>query len=112
MPAGPASEPPARTGTQLAELLQDAATTFGMLSVPVRLQMVCLLGERERDVGNLAEQTGQRMATISHHLGKLKLAGLVRARREGRHQVYFLDDRHIVEIARLALDHHAHAGNT
>ena len=35
---------------------------------------------------------------------KLKLAGLVRSRREGRHQVYLVDDPHIVTIVRQMVD--------
>lgn len=33
-------------------------------------------------------------------LAKLKLAGLVRSRREGRHQVYLVDAPHIVTVVR------------
>jgi len=87
--------------------LQDAAATFGLLSATVRLHLVWLLAEGERDVSSLAEQVGQSVATVSHHLSKLKLAGLVRARREGKRQVYFVDDQHVVDIVQLAIRHHA-----
>ena len=68
-------------------LLQETASTFGMLSATVRLHILWLLAVGDCDVGTLAEQTGQSMATVSHHLGKLKLAGLVGARRHGKRQV-------------------------
>lgn len=87
------------------ELLQDAAATFGLLSATVRLHLLWLLAHGERDVGTLAEETGQSVATVSHHLGKLKLAGLVRARRNGKHQIYYVDDPHVVHIVRLAVRH-------
>ncbi|RBM17672.1 transcriptional regulator [Prauserella sp. PE36] len=83
------------------ELLQDAAATFGLLSATVRLQIVWLLAGGERDVGTLAAEVGQTVAAVSHHLAKLKLAGLVRARREGRHQVYLVDSPVVVEIVQL-----------
>jgi DNA-binding transcriptional ArsR family regulator len=89
-----------------AELLQDAAATFGLLSATVRLHILWLLASGERDVGTLAEELGQSVATVSHHLGKLKLAGLVRARRAGKHQIYLADDPHVVEIVQLAVRHH------
>lgn len=85
------------------ERLQDAAATFGLLSATVRLHILWLLATGERDVGTLAGETGQSVATVSHHLGKLKLAGLVRARRAGKHQIYLADDRHITHIVHLAL---------
>lgn len=90
------------------EVVQDAAATFGLLSATVRLQLIWLLGESERDVGTLAEQLGHSVATVSHHLGKLKLAGLVRARREGKHQIYYVDDTRIVDLVQLALRRHEH----
>jgi len=30
----------------------------------------------------------------------------VRARREGKHRVYFVDDPHVVDIVRVAIRHH------
>ena len=57
----------------------------------------------DRDVGTLADETGQSVATVSHHLSKLKLAGLVRARRVGKRQVYVVADTHVVEVVRLAI---------
>jgi DNA-binding transcriptional ArsR family regulator len=107
LPAGPAAHLPfPLSGVLPPELLQDTAATFGLLSATVRLHLVWLLAEGERDVGTLAEEVGQSVATVSHHLSKLKLAGLVRARREGKRQVYFVDDQHVVDIVQLAVRHH------
>lgn len=85
------------------ELLQEVAGTFGMLSATARLQIVWLLAAGERDVGTLAAEVGQTVATVSQHLAKLKLAGLVRARREGRRQVYLVANPQVVELVRLAV---------
>ncbi|MCP2257385.1 DNA-binding transcriptional regulator, ArsR family [Streptoalloteichus tenebrarius] len=103
MPTDPPPEPAAPLPP---DLLQDAAATFGMLSATVRLHIMWLLAAGERDVGTLADQVGQSVATVSHHLAKLRLAGLVRARREGKRQVYLVDDPHVVELVRLAVRHH------
>jgi DNA-binding transcriptional ArsR family regulator len=92
------------------QALQDTAAMFGLLSATVRLQLVALLAEGERDVGTLAEQTGQTVATVSHHLAKLKLAGIVRARRDGKRQVHCVDAPHVVELVRLGLAHHGTPG--
>ena len=83
-------------------LLEESAGLFGLLSAPVRLHIVWLLAAGDRDVGTLAEETGQTIATVSHHLGKLKLAGFVRARRQGRRQLYMLSNVRLVDVARLA----------
>ena len=90
-------------------LLQDAAATFGMLAATTRLHIVWLLAQGEQDVTALAEATGGTVAAVSQHLAKLKLAGLVSARREGRRQVYVVDDPHVVAIVEQMLAHHAEA---
>jgi DNA-binding transcriptional ArsR family regulator len=77
-----------------ARLLQDTASMFALLSATVRLHILWLLTGGDRDVGTLADETGQSIATVSHHLGKLKLAGLVDSRRAGKRQIYVVADPH------------------
>jgi DNA-binding transcriptional ArsR family regulator len=81
-----------------AEVLEEAAATFGMLAAPVRLHIVWLLAQSERDVSTLAEEVGTTAQVVSQHLAKLRLSGLVRARREGRRQVYVVSDPHLVTV--------------
>jgi DNA-binding transcriptional ArsR family regulator len=84
-------------------LLQDTASMFALLSATVRLHILWLLASGDIDVGTLADETGQSLATVSHHLSKLKLAGLVRARRQGKRQVYVVADTHVIDVVRLAI---------
>lgn len=102
----PAAHPPPADPLP-PDVLQDAAATFGLLSATVRLHIMWLLAAGERDVGTLATETGQTVATTSQHLSKLKLAGLVRSRRDGKRQIYLVDDPHVVDIVQLTVSHHA-----
>lgn len=83
------------------------AATFALLSATVRLHILWLLVSGERDVATLAAETDQTVATVSQHLSKLKLAGLVRSRREGKRQVYLIDDPHTHDLVQFAIAHHA-----
>jgi DNA-binding transcriptional ArsR family regulator len=85
------------------EVIQDTAAMFAMLSATVRLHILWLLSLGARDVGTLAEETGQTMATVSHHLGKLKLGGFVSARRDGRRQVYVFSNALSADVVRVAI---------
>jgi DNA-binding transcriptional ArsR family regulator len=87
-----------------AEVLQRAAGRFGLLASTMRLHIVWVLADGETDVGDLADAVGGTLQAVSQHLAKLKLAGLVRSRREGRRQVYLVDDPHLVMIVRLAVE--------
>ncbi|MFI0807112.1 ArsR/SmtB family transcription factor [Streptomyces echinatus] len=87
-----------------AEVLAAAAAAFGLLAAPARLHIVWALAQGESDVTGLAERTGGALPAVSQHLTKLRLAGLVRSRREGRRQVYFVDTAEqaaVVEVVRL-----------
>ena len=94
--AQPADELPART-------LQEAASMFALLSATVRLHILWLLADGDRDVGSLADQTGQSVATVSHHLAKLKLAGLVDVQRHGKRHIYTATDPHVLKVIQLAI---------
>jgi DNA-binding transcriptional ArsR family regulator len=94
--------PPSSDAPVTPETLYDIANLFGLLSATARLHIVLLLADGEHDVGTLAEATGHSVATVSQHLSKLKLAGVVRARRDGRRQVYLVKDAHVVDLVRAA----------
>ena len=83
--------------------LQETASMFALLSATVRLHILWLLADGDRDVGSLAVQTGQSVATVSHHLAKLKLAGLVDLDRHGKRHVYTATDPHVLEVIELAI---------
>lgn len=86
-----------------ADQLELTAARFGMLAATSRLQIIWLLAGGERDVGTLATEVGQTVATVSQHLAKLKLAGLVKSRRSGRRQIYLVDDPRLVDMIRLTV---------
>nr|WP_180217947.1 metalloregulator ArsR/SmtB family transcription factor [Streptomyces albus] len=78
--------------------MEQAATAFGLLASPSRVHLVWVLSQGECDVTHLAERVGGTLPAVSQHLAKLKLAGLVRSRREGRRQVYLVDDPAVVAV--------------
>lgn len=91
--AGPSADPS-------AEVLGEAAGVFGLLASPARLHIIWALSHGESDVTGLAERVGGALPAVSQHLAKLKLAGLVRSRREGRRVVYLVDDPEAAELVR------------
>ncbi|WP_018535744.1 MULTISPECIES: metalloregulator ArsR/SmtB family transcription factor [unclassified Streptomyces] len=92
---------PGRFDDPAPDVLAQAAEAFALLASPTRLHMVWALAQGESDVTGLAERVGGALPAVSQHLTKLKLAGLVRARREGRRQVYYVDDPDVVTVVRL-----------
>ena len=64
-------------------------------SSPNRLELLDLLSQGARTVEALAHQTGQSVATTSHHLQVLRRARLVEAHKAGLYVTYRLADPHV-----------------
>jgi DNA-binding transcriptional ArsR family regulator len=104
MDSGRGAEP---TVPQLA----SAAATFALLSNPARLHVLWLAAHNHHDVTALAERAGVGLATMSQHLTKLRLAGLISARRDGRRHIYTVDDPHILTLVQQIFAHIAPDGS-
>src|SRR5512134_4007076 len=79
---------------QIARIGQAAAS-------PSRLELLDLLSQGPRTVEALAQQTGQSVATTSHHLQVLRRARLVEAEKAGLYVTYSLAD---AEVGQFLLD--------
>jgi DNA-binding transcriptional ArsR family regulator len=87
------------------EVLDDAAEVFALLSAPGRLHLLWILSNDEVDVTTLVAAVGGTKAGISQHLAKLRLAGWIDRRREGRYLLYRVVDPHIVTLVHQAVEH-------
>ena len=65
---------------------------------PSRLELLDLLSQGARTVEAIAKQTGQSVATTSHHLQVLRRARLVEAQKAGLYVTYRLADPHVGEF--------------
>jgi hypothetical protein len=84
--------------------LSTLLTFFKAMANESRLRLVGLLSERERSVQELAELTGLKEPTVSHHLAVLKDLGLVTARAEGVTRWHSLDVDALTRLNRGLLD--------
>lgn len=85
-----------------------AADTFRMLSDPTRVKILWALLQDETNVNLLAELVGATPAAVSQHLAKLRLAGLVHARREGTFVYYSASDAHVHRLLAETLSRAEH----
>jgi DNA-binding transcriptional ArsR family regulator len=67
---------------------ESCAARLKALADPDRLQIVNCLLRGEKTVSGLADELGEPIDKISHHLGVLRAAQLVRTRRQGKFVVY------------------------
>lgn len=74
---------------------QHASEFLKALAHESRLVILCLLTEGEKSVGELEELLSQRQSSVSQQLARLRLDGLVSARREGTTIFYRLADKRV-----------------
>jgi len=73
-------------------------SAWSALADPHRREMLTLLLERPRPVGELVERLGLTQPGTSKHLRVLREAGLVQVRKEAQRRVYALEPRPLVEL--------------
>jgi DNA-binding transcriptional ArsR family regulator len=73
-------------------------SAFAAISEPARRQILELLRERERPVGELVANLTLSQPGVSKHLRVLREAGLVRVRRDGKQRWYGLRAEPLEEL--------------
>jgi DNA-binding MarR family transcriptional regulator len=72
---------------------EECSGAMRLLSDPCRIRIVRALFNGRNNVGEIAKLTGIDTHRVSHHLGIMRLSGLVEARRSGRNVVYNVSER-------------------
>jgi DNA-binding transcriptional ArsR family regulator len=85
-------------------LIEAAATALALLGDATRLRLMIQLSAGGRDVSTLTAAVGAARPAVSQHLAKLRLAGLVTMRRNGRRAVYAVADEHVRRLVAEAVN--------
>jgi DNA-binding transcriptional ArsR family regulator len=100
------------------EQVELAAEEFRLLADPTRIRILWALLQGESSVACLAELVDASPSVVSQHLSKLRLAGLVRGRRQGTFVYYSAVNKHLTRLLAEALadsdgtDHHRENGDS
>jgi len=90
------------TASRLSEIFQ-------VMSDPTRLRIISLLAQHELCVCDIAAALNMTQSAISHQLRVLRMADLVKFRKEGRIAWYSLDDDHVEKLFLQGVSHIGHA---
>lgn len=82
-----------------------------MLADGTRVELLWALLDDELPVNELAAVVGKPPAGVSQHLAKLRMARLVRTRRQGTQVFYRIENAHVRQLVQDALFHAEHAGH-
>lgn len=79
-----------------------------MLADATRVQLLWALVDQEMAVNELAARVGKPAPSVSQHLAKLRMARLVRTRREGTQVFYRLENDHVRQLVADAVHNAEH----
>lgn len=91
-----------------SDQVELAVETLKLLADHTRLRILWALLHGEHSVSNLADHVGAQPSAVSQHLAKLRMARVVRARREGNRMFYAAQDDHVRRLVEEALFHADH----
>jgi len=98
----------AQGATLPSEQVDLAVEIFRMLADGTRIQLLWALRDTELSVNELAEAIGRPGPAVSQHLAKLRMARMVRTRREGNQVFYRVENDHIASLVRGAIENAEH----
>lgn len=92
------------------ETVDLTVEVFRMLADATRMRLLWQLRSGELPVGELAARVGKPQALVSQHLAKLRMAHVVKTRRQGNRIHYRLANEHVHQLVEDGLFHAEHIG--
>ena len=86
-------------------LIERVAEIFKVLSEPMRLKLLDSLRDGEKNVTELIRLTGSQQANVSKHLGIMRKAGLVSARRKSLNIYYSVKEKKFYSLCDSVCDY-------
>ncbi|MHB1590501.1 MAG: ArsR/SmtB family transcription factor [Sulfuricella sp.] len=86
------------------EHIEQASRAMKAMSHPLRLKILCVLGEREISVQEIVENVGTSQSNISQHLAILRDKGVLRTRKDANRVYYRVGDPRTLKLISLMRD--------
>ena len=83
------------------ENLREASAALQAMAHPLRLKILCLVGQNELMVQEIVEAVGTSQSNISQHLAVMRERGLLVSRKEANKVFYRIEDPRILKLIGL-----------
>ncbi len=78
--------------------IREASDALKAMAHPLRLKILCLVGQHELMVQDIVEAVGTSQSNISQHLAVMRERGLLASRKEANKVFYRIDDPRILKM--------------
>ena len=86
------------------EDIERASRSLKAMSHPLRLKILCTLGEREVSVQEIVERVGTSQSNISQHLAILRDKGILTCRKDANRVYYRVGDARTLRLIGMMRD--------
>lgn len=86
------------------EDIKLAAQAIKAIAHPLRLKILCVLGDREVSVQDIVEQVGTSQSNISQHLAILRDKGVLATRKDANRVFYRIGDLRTLKLVGMVRD--------
>jgi ArsR family transcriptional regulator len=90
--------------TGRSESIREASEAMQAMAHPLRLKILCLVGNQELSVLEIVDAVGTTQSNISQHLAVLRDHGLLRSRKEANRVFYRIEDHRVLKMISLTRD--------
>lgn len=86
------------------EHIEQASRAMKAMSHPLRLKILCVLGDKEVSVQDIVDHVGTSQSNISQHLAILRDKGVLRTRKEANRVFYRVGDTRTLKLLGMMRD--------
>ncbi len=84
--------------------IERASRSLKAMSHPLRLKILCTLGNQEVSVQDIVERVGTSQSNISQHLAILRDKGILSARKDANRVYYRVEDQRTLRLISMMRD--------
>jgi len=84
--------------------IERAAFALKAMSHPLRLKILCALGEKELSVQDIVDCVGTTQSNVSQHLAKLRDKDILTSRRDANRIYYRVNDERTLRLIEMMRD--------
>jgi ArsR family transcriptional regulator len=84
--------------------IERASRSMKAMAHPLRLKILCTLGEEEQSVHDIVDKVGTSQSNISQHLGILKDKGILASRKDANRVYYRVSDARTLRLISMMRD--------
>ena len=81
--------------------IELAARSLRAMGHPLRLKILCVLGDQEISVQDIVDTVGTTQSNISQHLAILREKGVLKTRRDANRVYYRVGDVRVLQLIRM-----------